>query len=165
VIRRVFIWWLSLALSGCGIYSFSGVNIEPDVKTFTVLPFGNTASLVVPGFADEFRFALTDKIQQMSRLDYQPQNGDLIYNGTITDYHVQPAAATADQTAALNRLTVKLKLEFTDTKHPENNFTKTYSYFYDFPADKMLSDVQAEAHQTIIEQITQEIFTDTLAKW
>jgi len=156
---------LAFLLYGCGIYSFSGVNIEPDIETYTVLPFENTASLVIPGFADEFRLALTDKIQQMTDLEYRPDQGDLIYAGTITRYNVQPAAATADQTAALNRLTVDVKIEFTDNKHPDNNFSKTYSYYYDFPANKLLSDVQAEAHEVIIEQITQDIFNDSLAKW
>jgi len=154
-----------LWLGSCGIYSFSGVNIAPDIESYTVQPFQNNATLVIPGFADEFRLALTDKIQQMTDLDYNPDEGDLIYAGTITQYNVQPAAATADQTAALNRLTVSVKIDFTDNKHPENNFSKTYSYYYDFPADKLLSDVQAEAHEIIIEQITQEIFNDSLAKW
>ena len=152
-------------LYGCGIYSFSGVNIEPDIKTFTVQPFENNASLVVPGLADEFRLALTDKIQQMTNLDYMPNQADLIYGGSITQYTVQPAAATADQTAALNRLTISIKINFSDNKHPDNNYSKTYSYYYDFPADKMLSDIQTEAHEIIIEQITQDIFNDSLAKW
>ncbi len=152
-------------LYSCGIYTFSGVNIAPDVKTYHVQPFSNNASLVVPGLADEFRLALSDKIQQMTNLDYKEGQADLIFAGTVTDYDVQPAASTADQSAALNRLTVRVKIEFTDNKHPENNYTKTYSYFYDFPADKLLSDVQAEAHQVIIEQITQDIFNDSLAKW
>ncbi len=149
----------------CGIYSFSGVNIAPDVKTYTVLPFQNNATLVVPGLADEFRLALTDKIQQTTGLDYKQSQADLVYSGTITQYQVQPASSTAEQSAALNRLSISVKIDFTDHKHPENNYSKTYSYYYDFPADRLLSDVQAEAHQEIIEQITQDIFNDSLAKW
>ncbi|NPA46658.1 MAG: LptE family protein [Chlorobi bacterium] len=155
---------LILLIQACGIYSFSGVNIQPDVKTFTVLPFDNTASLVIPGFADEFRLALTDKIQQMTNLDYA-DDGDLVYAGTITEYNISPAAGTADQQAALNRLTVRVKIDFTNKKHPDDNMSKTYSYYYDFPADKLIDDVKAEAHEVIMEQITRDIFNDTLAKW
>ncbi len=158
------IWLLLWGVQACGIYSFSGVNIEPDVKTYTVRPFVNNASLVIPGFAEEFRLALIDKIQQMSRLDYA-EDGDLVYAATITQYNIAPAAATSDQQAAMNRLTVQLKLDFTNKKHPDENFSRTYSYYYDFPADKMLDEVKDEAHQVIMEQITQDIFNDTLARW
>ncbi len=159
------VFWIFTTLAqGCGIYSFSGVNIQPDVKTYTVLPFSNQASLVVPGFAEAFRLALTDKIRQMSNLNYA-DDGDLIYTGTITQYSVSPTASTGDQQAAMNRLTVQVKIEFTNKKHPDDNLSKTYSYYYDFPADKLLDDVKAEAHQVIMEQITQDIFNDTLAKW
>jgi len=163
--RTLLILGFVVWLQSCGIYSFSGVNIPADIKTYTVLPFSNTAALVVPGFAEEFRLALTDKIQQMTDLEYTDREADLVYNGTVTGYEVRPAAATADQTAAMNRLTVQVKIDFTDNKHPENNFSRTYSYYYDFDANKLLSDVQAEAHRIIIEQITQEIFNDSLAKW
>ncbi len=154
-----------LFAQACGVYTFSGVNVPADVKTFSVQPFQNNSGLFVPGFADEFRLALIDKIQQMSDLEFRENQGDLQYSGTVTDYNVQPTASTADQTAALNRLTVRIKIDFVDQKHPENNFSKTYSYFFDFEADKLLSDIQATAHQEIIEQITQDIFNDTLAKW
>ena len=153
-----------MLVQSCGIYSFSGVNIQPDVKTYTVLPFTNQASLVVPGFAEEFRLALTDKIRQMSNLNYS-DDGDLVYAGTITRYDVSPTSSTGDQQAAMNRLTVQVKIEFTSKKHPDDNFSRTYSYYYDFPADKLVEDIKSEAHQVIMEQITQDIFNDTLAKW
>ncbi len=155
----------SVFFTGCGIYSFSGVNIQPDVKTFSVLPFDNSAEIVVPGFSEEFRLFLIDKIQNLSDLDYTSQDGDLVYAGTITGYNIQPAAATANQQAALNRLTVRVKIDYTNNKHPDESFSKTYSYYYDFPADKLLDEVQAEAHEVIFEQIAQDIFNDTLAKW
>ncbi len=157
--------FLVFITTSCGIYSFSGVNIQSDVKTYTVLPFENHASLIVPGFSEEFRLYVIDKIQNLSDLDYSDSEGDLVYSGEITDYKVSPAAATADQQAALNRLTVSIKIDFENRKHPEDNFSKTYSYYYDFPADKLLDDIKAEAHEVIFEQIAQNIFNDTLAKW
>ena len=35
---------LSLLVAGCGVYSFTGTNLSPDIKTFTVLNF-NTCLL------------------------------------------------------------------------------------------------------------------------
>ncbi len=152
-------------LRSCGIYSFSGVNIQPDIKTYTVLPFENTARLVIPGFAEEFRLALVDKIQNMTDLDYTDRQADLIYAGKITRYYIQPAASTGNQQAALNRLTVEVEIDFKNRKHPDENFTKSFSYYYEFPANKLPDDIRSEAHEIITEQITQDIFNETLAKW
>jgi len=45
----LFFLLLSLtALQGCGVYSFTGTNIHPDVKTVQVDYFPNNAVLVEP---------------------------------------------------------------------------------------------------------------------
>ena len=42
-------------------------------------------------------------------------SGDLIFEGEITDYRVNPMSATAQQTAAQNRLTVTVNVRFVNT--------------------------------------------------
>jgi hypothetical protein len=39
---------LLLAMSACGIYSFTGASISPETKTVAVFLFQNNANLVVP---------------------------------------------------------------------------------------------------------------------
>jgi hypothetical protein len=74
-------------------------------------------------------------------------------------------SATAKITAAQNRLKMSVAFRFVNTKLEEDDFSKTYSFFYDFPAELQVYDVKDAAHKEIFDRITQDIFNDTLAKW
>jgi hypothetical protein len=161
---------LLLLCMGCGIYSFTGASIPPGTSSFQVNYFVNVAgnkpgSTVEPGLDRDFTVALQDLILNLTNLDLVSADGDLIYEGDITEYSVTPMSATAENTAAQNRLKMTVFLTFTNTKREEDNFKKSFSFFYDFPADKQVYDVIDTAHKEIFERITQDIFNETLAKW
>ena len=159
-----------LSLQGCGIYSFTGASIPAGVTTFQVNFFENQAgnrpgSTVEPGLDNEFTNALQDLIMNQTNLDLVTSDGQLIYEGEITEYSVTPMSATAEITAAQNRLKMSVAFRFINTKNEEDDFSKTYSFFYDFPAELQVYDVKDAAHKEIFDHITQDIFNDTLAKW
>jgi len=155
-----------LLLISCKVnYSFSGINISKDIKTFQVDYIPNNAPLVVPGLNEEFRNMLIDRIDRQTSLTQVKENGDLIFQGEITDYKIEPAALSTGQTAALNRLTIALKIDYTNNKNQDDNTSRTYSWYKDYPASTSLTDIQAEAHQEILETILENLFKDTLAKW
>mgnify|MGYP001588952553 FL=1 len=160
----------SFLIQGCGIYSFTGASIPPGVTTFQVNFFENQAgnrpgSTVEPGLDNEFTNALQDLIMNQTNLDLVTSDGQLIYEGEITEYSVTPMSATAEITAAQNRLKMSVAFRFINTKIEEDDFSKTYSFFYDFPAGLQVYDVKDAAHKEIFDRITQDIFNDTLAKW
>ncbi len=159
-----------LSFQGCGIYSFTGASIPAGVTTFQVNFFENQAgnrpgSTVEPGLDNEFTNALQDLIMNQTNLDLVTSDGQLIYEGEITEYSVTPMSATAEITAAQNRLKMSVAFRFINTKNEEDDFSKTYSFFYDFPAELQVYDVKDAAHKEIFDRITQDIFNDTLAKW
>ncbi|MDA8871172.1 LPS assembly lipoprotein LptE [Flavobacteriaceae bacterium] len=159
-----------LIFEGCGIYSFTGASIPAGVTTFQVNFFENNAgnrpgSTVEPGLDNEFTNALQDLIMNQTNLDLVTSDGQLIYEGEITEYSVTPMSATAQITAAQNRLKMSIAFRFINTKKEEDDFSKTYSFFYDFPAELQVYDVKDTAHKEIFDRITQDIFNDTLAKW
>lgn len=154
----------------CGIYSFTGASIPPGTSSFQVNYFVNVAgnkpgSTVEPGLDRDFTVALQDLILNLTNLDLVSADGDLIYEGDITEYSVTPMSATSENTAAQNRLKMTVHLTFTNTIREEDDFSKSFSFFYDFPADKQVYDVIDTAHKEIFERITQDIFNSTLAKW
>ena len=161
---------LIAVVEGCGIYSFTGASIPPGVTTFHVNFFENQAvnrprSTVEPGLDNDFTNALQDLIMNQTNLNLVSQDGQLIYEGEITEYSVTPMSATAKITAAQNRLKMAVTLRFYNIKKEEDNFNKSYSFFYDFPAELQVYDVIDAAHKEIFDRITQDIFNDTLAKW
>mgnify|MGYP000492124921 FL=1 len=161
---------LSSSLSYCGIYSFTGASIPPGTDTFQVNYFNNEAgnrpgSTVEPGLDQEFTIALQDLIQNQTNLNLVNTNGDLVYEGEITEYRISPTTSTANNTAAQNRLTMTVNLRYTNTKKQEDSFEQRFSFFYDFDANQQLFDIKDAANREIFERITQDIFNATLAKW
>ena len=156
--------------SACGIYSFTGASIPPGTETFQVNYFNNEAgnrpgSTVEPGLDQDFTLALQDLLLNQTNLDLVTNSGDLIYEGEITEYSVKPMSATAEITAAQNRLTMTVALRFFNSKKEEDDFKRNYSFYFDFPADQQVYDIVDSAHKEIFDRITQDIFNDTLAKW
>ena len=158
------------SLQSCKFYSFTGASIPPGVSTFQVNFFENLAgnrpgSTVEPGLDNDFTIALQDIIMNQTNLDLVTSDGQLIYEGEITEYSVTPMSATAQITAAQNRLKMSVEFRFINKKKEEDDYEKTYSFFYDFPANLQVYDIKDAAHKEIFDRITQDIFNDTLAKW
>ena len=160
---------IALTLNGCGIYNFTGGNVGT-AKTFQVNFFQNYASdnpgsTIEPGLDNTFTLALQDFIQNQTSLDLTNTNGDLIYEGEIVEFRVSPMSATAQQTAAQNRLTIGVNVRFYNTTKEDADFEKRFSFFYDYPADSMLDSVKNDAFDAIFERILQDIFSASLADW
>lgn len=174
MIWNKFIYTISIlifiGLNSCGIYSFTGASIPPGVTTFQVNFFENQAgnrpgSTVEPGLDNDFTNALQDIIMNQTNLNLVSKDGQLIYEGEITEYSVTPMTATSQNTAAQNRLKMSVALRYFNSKNEDDDLKKTYSFFYDFPAELQVYDVIDSAHKEIFDRITQDIFNDTLAKW
>jgi len=164
LIYTIFILSL-LTLQNCGVYSFTGGSVG-DAKTIQINYFPNNASYVEPTLSTVFTRTLQDKFLQQTNLNLVKSDGDLFLSGEITDYQISPAAATADQKAAQNRLTIRVKVHFENKLDKEKNFDKTFSFSYDYPADKLLvGGVLEDAYNEILERITQDIFNEALAQW
>lgn len=156
----------SLCSHSCGVYSFSGASIPDNVKTFQVNFFRNNAQIIEPGLDRDFTQALQDLIMNQTSLDLTNQGGDLIYEGEIVEYYVAPMSATAQNTAAENRLTIAVNVRFYDTKNEGNDIEQRFSFYYDYSGSAQLVGSQLDdAVNVIFERITQDIFNTTLAKW
>ncbi len=154
-----------LILSSCGIYNFTGTG-QIDAETFQVNYFLNNAELVEPGIERTFTTQLQDLIQGQTSLNLTNTNADLVYEGEITQYRISPMTATAEQTAAQNRLYIAINVRFTNRKNPDDDFEKTFSHFYDYPAnDQLIGPRLTSALEEIYERITQDVFNASLAKW
>lgn len=156
----------ALLFAGCGVYSFSGISISPEVKSFEVRQFTNEALTVIPGLDRDFTVLLQDFILNQTNLNLVTKNGDIVYEGEIINYFEAPQTSVAGNQAAENRLTIGVRLRYFDTTNEENDLEQTFSFFFDFPANEVLAgDTQDIAHETIFERITQDIVNATLAKW
>ena len=155
----------ALIVHSCGIYSFSGTSIQPDVKTVTINYFEYKALRVNPSLSNELTEALKDQFRRLTRLEEVDIEGDLEISGEITGYDVKAMAVTADEVAAQNRLTVNVKIYFTNRKYPEDDFEKSFSAYADYDSSNTLDAMESQLCEEIIEKLVEDIFNATVANW
>ena len=151
---------------GCGAYSFTGISLSADTKTFQVNYFQNTAALIEPGIERDFTIALQDLILNQTNLVLVNSNGDIVYEGEIVEYRISPTTATSSNTAAQNRLTISVNVIFTNTNDEDADFEKRFSFFHDFEGSALLiGSRKTTALEEIFERITQDVINASLANW
>lgn len=155
-----------LALSGCGIYSFTGTSIQPDVKSISIEIFEYKAAKVNPSLANDLTEEIRTRFRRMTSLEQVEENGDLTITGAVTGYDVKASAISANDVAAQNRLTVSVSVSFADRLHPEEDFTnKTFSAYSDYDSDNSLDAVESSLCAEIIDKLVEDIFNATVAQW
>ena len=99
-------------------------------------------------------------------LELVDMDGDLEIVGSVSGYDVKASAVTANEQAATSRLTVTVKVSFTNRKYPEDDFPdKSFSAYADFDAMQSLDAVEATLCEEIVEQLCEDIFNATVARW
>lgn len=152
--------------SSCGIYSFTGASISPEVKTVSIDFFPSYAPLAPPNASQLFTEALKDIFLSQTNLVLVQSDGDLQFEGAITNYQAAPVAIQGDETAALTRVTMTVKVKFINQKEESQNFDTNFSRFEDFEAAaNNLSSVEEEILNSINDQLTQDIFNKSVTNW
>ena len=156
----------ALIVHSCGIYSFTGTSIQPEVKTVTINYFEYKALKVNPSLSNQMTEAMQDKFLKPTKLEQVEMEGDIEIIGAITGYDVKATAVTANESVAQNRLTVTVKVSFVNRKFPEDNFDdKSFSAYQDFDAMQSLESVESTLCEDIVEQLCEDIFNATVAQW
>jgi len=157
-------------VNACKInYSFTGASISPAVKTVFIDFFTNRARVVNPMLSQTFTEAMKDKFVNETGLSMEREQGDLEFSGEITGYEVRPLSVQqSDQGrdfASMNRLTVTVKVVFTNNKDHEQDFNTTFSAYYDWESTRSLNEVESAAVDVIVEQLIEDIFNKSVANW
>ncbi len=157
---------VALVMMACKIsYTFSGASISEDVKTASIAYFNNQAPMVAPILSPTLTDALTQKIQQQTRLEITREDGDVMFSGEIIDYTSAPISISADEYAQQNRLTIKVKVKFENTKEPNLSYDKVFTAYEDYSTTQMLVAVESQLIPEIVEKLVEEIFNDAFANW
>jgi hypothetical protein len=154
-----------ISLWGCGVYSFTGASISPETETISIERFPNNAMTVEPTLSQKFTDALRDKFQRETNLTVLTKGGDLHLEGSITGYRTSPVAIQANETAAMNRLTISIEVTFTNTIDDSKSYKSSFSRYEDYPSSQNLSEVQETLIDQINEMLVQDIFDKAVVNW
>lgn len=156
-----------ILFTGCSIsFKFNGANINyQTTHSISIADFPNNAPMVNPSLSSALSEGIRDLFQRQTRLQILRKGGDLELEGEIIGYDISQGAIGADSYATESKLTVRVRVHFTNNVNPEDSFDKTYSAFQTFDASRLLTDVQDELCQIIVSDIAESIYNDTVAKW
>ncbi|GAA4403711.1 hypothetical protein GCM10023187_20040 [Nibrella viscosa] len=168
-IRRLFLLFLtlssSLLISSCGIYSFTGTTLSPDLKSITITNFAMQTAGGPANLAINLNERLKEYYQRYTSLKVVPSGGDLVLEGSITGYDLLAIAPTAQDQAGLNRLQITVQARFVNSKDESKNFDQSFSFYQDFPQNQTLDQNESRLVPKILDQIVLDIFNKTAADW
>ncbi len=154
-------------LAGCTVkYSLSGASIPPDAKTFSVAYFPNNAPMVAPILSATLTDELTQKFASQTRLVQVSEAGDFAFEGEIVGYTSTTSSVSSGDYALQNRLTITLKVTFTNAIDEAMSFkNKTFSAYADYDSTKLLTEVEGELITEIVSQLVTDIFQAAASNW
>jgi hypothetical protein len=146
-------------------YSFTGASIAEGIETVSIKTFQSYAPLANANLSQTFTEALKDKFLSQTNLDLVASNGDLQFDGSITGYNVTSVAIQGNETAALNRLTITVKVKFTNTKDDKLDYETSFSRYTDYESSQNLASIEDGLITEINDQLTQDIFNKAVSNW
>ncbi|OPZ96957.1 MAG: hypothetical protein BWY70_01618 [Bacteroidetes bacterium ADurb.Bin408] len=164
-LRTGLLFCLLAIQAGCGIYSFTGASIAPEIKTISIQYFSNQAALVQPTLSQTLTDALKDRFMQQTNLNVVNGRGDLNIEGAIVNYNTQPVAIQADDKAALNRLTITVRVTFTNELNEKQNFETNFSRYEDYDSKLSLASVEENLIKVITDALVDDIFNKAVVNW
>ena len=155
-----------MLMVGCTVkYSLSGASIPPDAKTFSVAYFPNNAPMVAPILSATLTDELTQRFATRTSLVQVEEGGDFAFEGDIVGYSSTTSSVSSGEYALQNRLTITVKVKFTNAIDDKMSFNKTFSSYADYDSTKLLNEVESELIPQIVEQIVTDIFQAAASNW
>ena len=165
-LKHILSYVFLLCLCACQVsYSFTGADIPAEAKTFSVSYFTINASLADPAYAQNITEDLKDRLLSQTKLNLTKTNGDLQFSGTVTRYDVQPVSIQGNETAAQNRFTIDVKVEYINKFDESRNFEKTFSESTYYEATQDFKTLESSLIEIVNELLTQDIFNASLGNW
>ncbi|OQP62761.1 hypothetical protein A3860_27345 [Niastella vici] len=157
---------LPVALLFAGCYTFKDIgSIPKEVKTFRVNYIENRARYINPQLSPQLTDKLRQKITGQTRLTgVQSDDAHYDISGQITGYNVT-TSGISNQTAATQRLTVTVHINFRNNLDQSKNFEADVSRNFDYSASLTLTQAEAQLTETIVKQVVDEIFNRIFSNW
>ncbi len=160
-----FFLFFSILFSSCGVYSFTGASVPAGAKTMSIQYFPNKAKIVEPILSAAFTNALRDRFTSQTNLQMVEKNGDIAIEGEIVNYKTTPVAIQANQTAALNRLSITVNVRFTSRLEPSKDFETRFTQYIDYSSAENLSNIKSVLIKKIVDDLTDNIFNKAMVNW
>jgi hypothetical protein len=160
-----------VSATGCFHYSFNQGAIPKQVKTIRINYIENKARYINPQLSPQLTDRLRQKINSQSgKTITQNDNADYDISGTVTDYSFTTAAISGNRTAT-NRLNVTVHISFKNRLDPSGksvspaDFEADVSRSFDFDANISIQQAESQLNESIMKNLSDEIFNRIFSNW
>ena len=155
---------LTLMLTSC--YTLSGSSILPEWQTIRISTFPNYAPYQNPNLSQEFTNDLQDIFNNRTKLALtSDEDADLLIDGEITGYQQSSVAIQANEIAGKNRLTMTVRVRYQNNQDETKSFDRSFSAYEDFEANQTVQQAEDQLLESILEQLTTQIFNAIAMDW
>ena len=155
-----------LALGACsGGYSFTGASIPPDAKTISVAQFPNYATTVNPQLSQKLTDDLRNLFSSQTSLNVVNGDADMEVAGEITSYTTRAAALSSNDEVSMNRLSITIKVRFTNKKDQKSDFEQSFTRYRDYNAQLNFSSVESSLMSEIVSELCDDVFNKAVVNW
>jgi len=167
IFRIVLVLILSISLTGCLRYSFTGVTIPSDVRTIYIPFFQDQSGSGLGDLDDLLTDALINRFVNETRLTLtnSREDADVIIEGLITSYSNQPFSVAGDQRATLNRVQIGVQASYTYTNSEQPEWDKRFNSNAEFDPGEDPIDGENEAVSEAVSRIAENMFNDAMGEW
>ena len=155
----------SCLAAGCLHYTLKESSIPKEVKTIRINYIENRARYVNPQLGPQLTDKLRQKINsQTNRTLVQGDNADYDITGTITDYAFSTSGIASNRSAT-NRLTVTIHVKLLNRIDEKKNIDADVSRSFEFDANISIQQAEQQLNESIIKNLTDEIFNRIFSNW
>ncbi|WP_246361487.1 LptE family protein [Moheibacter lacus] len=154
-----------LVLNSC--YTLSGSSIKPEWQTINISTFPNYAPQYQnPNLSQEFTNQLQDIFNNRTKLALTTdETADLLIDGEITGYQQSSVAIQSNEVAGQNRLTMTVRVRYQNNQDETKSFDRSFSAYEDFASNLTLQQAEGALLDSILEQLTTQIFNAIAMDW
>lgn len=158
---------ISIALSGCFRYSFTGTSIPEDVNSVYIPFFADQSSSGVGNLSDRLNQALVDRFINQTRLQLSNSRAgaDAVLEGSIVRYSNQAFSVTGEEQTSLNEVTISVRATFQYTNKEEAEWSSSFSGSDTYDTNENPIEGETNAAQEALSQIADNMFNDAVSGW
>jgi len=158
-----------LLAQGCAIYSFSGLSLTPEVKTFSIQDFQSKVALGPADLAQQLREKLRGELLQKTPLKQVDSNGDIQFEGVITEFKYMPIAPSSNEqggTASRTKLTITIQVSYSNAYDKEFEFDKkSFEQSADMDAHASVEAEEPRLVEEVLTKLVKDLFNASVANW
>ncbi|MEM7055816.1 MAG: LPS assembly lipoprotein LptE [Bacteroidota bacterium] len=153
----------------CVIYSFSGTSLSTKVKTFTIQNFQSKVALGPADLVQQLTEKLGSELIQKTPLKQVDTDGDLQFEGIITEFKYAPVApSSSDQgvVARRTKLTITLQVSYSNAHDKEFDFNnKNFEQSADMDATASTDAEEPRLVEEVLTKLVKDVFNASVASW